>query len=64
MRQKGIKKAEQASGIQNELSLCALQMLQNHFPTGNYPKLILDIGIGAGACANVIKKLMIIAFIK
>ena len=51
-------KAEQASGIQNELSLCALQMLQYHFPTGNDPKLILDVGIGAGACANVIQKLM------
>ena len=50
-------KAERASGIQDEISLRALHMLQCHL-NNHKGNLILDIGIGAGACANIVQRKM------
>jgi ubiquinone/menaquinone biosynthesis C-methylase UbiE len=55
-------KAERASGIQDEISLRALHMLQCHL-NSDKGNLILDIGIGAGACANIVQKKIPTSFV-
>ena len=48
-------RAANISGIQDELCIRALHMLQSSINKRG-PLLLLDIGIGAGACANVIQR--------